>query len=104
MPIDELEIANPEAAARIVEPGSGLHAFLLRVAHPMLPDIGRIDLPKPFLLWGELIPKTEALGQFQCDCRWVLKADPESWEAWRQFSGEVNPGWHACSCMGDLLE
>ena len=39
----DINIANPESAGRVMEPGENLRAFLL--------EIGDVNMPKPFLLW-----------------------------------------------------
>jgi hypothetical protein len=102
MNLEEIEIANPESAARIVDPGSTIRAFLL------IRNAGRgYEVSAPFLLWGivepiETGPKRPT--HFPCDCTWVFIPDERSWKEWADFCGFPSPGVAACSCQGQLLE
>lgn len=98
---EDIELANPESAARIVEPGDDLRAFLIE-RHYSGPD-----LPKPIVAYGHLRQRAASYDS-QCNCSWTLRLDDESLRECCEITGttrKLQPNErYVCSCHGRLIE
>lgn len=103
--LEEIEIANPESAARICEPGDDARAFLLERSWEY-DNEALENLDAPFIAWiTSSQPRPEWWPVKDCQCEQIHVSAPSSAREWTALFPECRSSEPvACLCMGRFIE